>query len=463
MQREPRQSTADSARLPELRRLQGIALGALGRAHWLFLAALVVQLPLVFNSGYFSHDELQWLSFADVPWPEIPWNGWFDFEPFQYRPLTFNLWLLLSHLFGYNPVTMHMLRVLVAAIVALLLRATMLAFGVSATRASIAVLAFLLLPEVIYTHAWIGTYADSLCLGFALAAILLTLRADNAASRATMLCIALITGLLTALALASKESAVLLPMLLLLAALRRLDRVLAAAIAGSAFVVAVYLALRLDTILFAPRDSDVYAWSIARIPARLVEYAIYPFEFDRFDAAGAFWDTHRRFAVICWVTTVAVAASAGWRALAVFCIGWAVALGPTLILTFSASQYAYLAAAFVCGFFAVTWLQMPGIGRATLAGLALIALMHGQYIAAEMRRIGAIQRALYEDLPQLVATHATPLRIKAERTQEDIILRRLVHQIPSYHGNPLGDRVLAVEYADTQTADVVMSLDGRLH
>src|SRR5690242_20539969 len=36
--------------------------------------AFVLQLPLVLNSGYYNHDELQWISFADQPaFREIPW------------------------------------------------------------------------------------------------------------------------------------------------------------------------------------------------------------------------------------------------------------------------------------------------------------------------------------------------------------------------------------------------------
>jgi len=436
--------------------------GLLRRASWQFmLAALLVQLPLVLNHGYFSHDELQWLAYADVPWPEIPWNGWFDFEPFQYRPLTFNLWLLLSKLFGYSPVTMHLLRVLAGAAVALLLRATLCELGVPTARASIAALAFLLLPETSYAHAWIGTYADSLCLGFGLGALLLTLRADSATRVATVRS-ALAASVLTALALASKESAVLLPALLVLAALRRRDRVLAAAIAGSALVVALYLVLRLDTILYGPRDGSVYAWSTGHIPARLVEYAMYPFEFDRFDATGAFWDAHRRFAVMCWLATVTVAASAGWRALAAFCAGWVLALGPVLILTFSATHYAYLAAAFLCGFFAITWQRMPTLARLTLAGLTLLALVHGQWVAAEMRRIGDIQHNLYEDLLPLLANRTTTVYIKAERASEDIILRRLVFRIPSYRQVPLGERVVSIEHDDPTHAEFVMNPVGRL-
>ena len=42
-------------------------------AGWLlFAAAVLLQLPLALNPGYFSHDELQWAAFAadrvHVPW-----------------------------------------------------------------------------------------------------------------------------------------------------------------------------------------------------------------------------------------------------------------------------------------------------------------------------------------------------------------------------------------------------------
>lgn len=438
------------------------ALGALTRTRWLFVAALIVQLPLVFNPGYLSHDELQWLAFSDQPsWSLLPWNGWFDFRPFQYRPLTFNLWLLLSHLFGYSPMTMHLLRVLAGVIVALLLQATLLGFGVTAARASIAALVFLLLPEVVFTHAWIGTYADSLCLGFALGAILLTLRAGTATSAVAMLRTSLAVSVLTALALASKESAVLIPVLLVLVAAKRRDRVLAVAIASSALVVSAYLLLRLDTILYGPRDGGGYAWSIGNIPRRLAEYAMFPFEFDRFEATGAAFDTHRLLATLCWLVMAGVAATAGWRVFVAFCLGWMIALGPTLILSFSSSQYGYLAAAYLSGFFAVTWPDLRGVARTALAGAVLLAVVHGENIADEMRRIGRIQHNLYAELPQLVATHAAPLRIKAERVQEDIILRRLLFDIPSYRRIPLGDRLISADH-DTATADYVMREDGRL-
>src|SRR5262249_4364908 len=158
-----------------LRKLGQVVLRVVEKPGGLALIGLIVQLPLVLNLGYFNHDELQWLAFADQPSSEVPWSEWFDFTPFQYRPLTFNLWLLLSRWFGYQPVLMHLIRVLCGLGIALMLRAALLRFGASRASASVAALVFLLLPEVVYTHGWIGTYADSLFLAFTLGSILLTL------------------------------------------------------------------------------------------------------------------------------------------------------------------------------------------------------------------------------------------------------------------------------------------------
>ena len=51
------------------------------------LLLLALQLPLILNPGYFSHDELQWWARADVPsWSDLPWVPWLDLSPLQYRP-----------------------------------------------------------------------------------------------------------------------------------------------------------------------------------------------------------------------------------------------------------------------------------------------------------------------------------------------------------------------------------------
>jgi hypothetical protein len=57
------------------------------------LVGALLLVPLALNPGWFSHDELQWAAFAR-PLDGVPIAaGWLEVERFQYRPLTFELWL----------------------------------------------------------------------------------------------------------------------------------------------------------------------------------------------------------------------------------------------------------------------------------------------------------------------------------------------------------------------------------
>ena len=82
----------------------------------LFVLLVALQWLLVDNPGYFSHDELEWGARADVAhWRDLPWMGWADVAVLQWRPLTFNLWLLVSHAtFGW-PQAMHLAWVLMGS------------------------------------------------------------------------------------------------------------------------------------------------------------------------------------------------------------------------------------------------------------------------------------------------------------------------------------------------------------
>ena len=72
-----------------------------------FALVLLAQLPLILNPGYFSHDELQWAAFA-ADGRHVAWTAIGDF---QYRPLTFNLWMWLSRPLFARPQVFHALLV----------------------------------------------------------------------------------------------------------------------------------------------------------------------------------------------------------------------------------------------------------------------------------------------------------------------------------------------------------------
>ncbi|MGH8041407.1 MAG: hypothetical protein ACREPN_05110 [Rudaea sp.] len=434
--------------------------------YWFLLIALGLSLPLILNPGYFSHDELQWLAFADQPrLAQLPWNAWFDFSPFQYRPLTFNLWLLLSHWFGYQPMLMHLLRVLFGVAAAALLRDVLTSFEVTPRRAALACWIFLLTPYAIYTDAWIASFGDSLCLIFLLLALRYVLvQPGQAITFAQAAVRALPVAALAALALMSKESAIIFPAVLLIAAVRRCDRTVAASIVAAACIVAIYLCLRMQTILYPAHAAAGYAWSLANIPQRLAEYAVFPFLVGHFEVIAARTHLTNTGALICLALLLAAMADAGWRRFCVWVLGFAAALGPVLILDLSANQYAYLASAWLCAFVAWTWPRLTRPARILLVVPVLVVLVHGYQQTREIRHIGRIQQHLYQDLPRVLAHADSPIRIKTQRRRDDFILHRLLHDIPSYRHMPIGNRVIVIAFAqDLPKPDFVMAGDGHLH
>ncbi len=427
-------------------------------AFW--LAALLVSLPLVLNPGYFSHDELQWLAFADRDqWSDLPWQGWFDFRPFQFRPLTFNTWLLLSKLVGYQPPAMHAFIVGVGLLNAWLLRTCMIGSGVRAAVASVAVVLFLLSPHVMQVHGWVGTIGDLYCLLAALLAVrLLQLEAGRA--------IELIgVAVLTTLALWSKESAIVFPALMLAAWPRRRWS-LWMPIGISATIVLGYLALRWQTILYAPRSDAYYAWSLSNIPARLLDYAAFPFVPNLLEThVIRLHDSAWRWLLglgLC-ASLLALIARVSWRVLLILVVGWIACLGPTLLLPQSASVYAYLASGWAFAVCAWAWQQSGDGPRRLLLAIAAIVSLHGFLIGGRIVQIGILQHGVYAAIEPLLpnATQANPLRLAAENRRDHWALVRMFHEVPSWRRIPLADRLMIVTGDDDPTW--LVDSDGSLH
>ena len=414
------------------------------------VAALLISLPLVINPGYFSHDELQWLAFADRDqWSDLPWQGWFDFRPFQFRPLTFNTWLLLSKLVGYQPPLMHAFVVGLGLLNAWLLRACMVDSGIRAMIASVATLLFLLSPHVMQVHGWVGTIGDLYCLMSALLAVRILQREPGRAVEA----IAIAT--LTTLALLSKESAIVFPALLLAAWPRRRWS-LWLPIAISSVVVVGYLALRWQTILYMPRNDGNYVWSIANIPSRLLDYAAFPFLPDlaethviRLSHSVSRWT----FGLGLCAGLLALVGRVNWRLSMALVLGWIACLGPTLVLAQSASVYAYLASAWAFAVCAWAWQQSDTWPRRLLLAIASIVSLHGFLIGGRIVQIGVLQQGVYAAIEPLLpnATDARPLRLAAENRRDHWALVRMFHDVPSWRRVPLADRVIVVPGDDDPT------------
>lgn len=429
----------------------------------LLLSAVLLQAPLWLNPGYFSHDELQWAAFADVArWQELRWVAWTDVTAFQYRPLTFNLWLLLSHWLAPHPQAFHLLWVLLGTVNALLLSALLRGAGTTPRVALLGALSFALSPYAVYVHGWVGTLADLLWVGFGLGLALLG-QSARAGSRA--LETVALAAALTTLALLSKEAAIVLPALAALAwLLAGRQRAWGWITLGSAFPTLIYLALRLQLVLFATREPGLYSWELGAIPVRCFEYLVFPYAINVFEVFGlASYASASRLAAVALVAVIlhlAVWRAAPRLALALL-VGGVIALGPVLILNAAASQYGYGYAALAAGLVALAWAPAGRFARTGIALAAVLVLAHGGFVQYRMLEVG---RAHADFMPHLIAAlQADPqqdFRLFPARRHLHFAYQRLTFHIPRVGGTPLGARVSVVD--DPAKATHRIEVDGRI-
>ena len=422
---------------------------------------LLLQLPLILNPGYLSFDELQWWARADVPvLGDLPWLAWTDLRTFQYRPLTFNLWLLLAHALAAHAYAMHAVFVLLGTFNALLLAACVRTAGARRGTAAVAAVAFVLSPYVAYTHGWTGTLADLLVLLFGMlgARALLGACAVRAGS------IALLLALLVAAALLAKESAVVLPALWLIVAATRcgLRRALLL-VAPAALVAAAYLAPRIPVLWTSEAGSHGYAWALANIPSRITEYALYPWLPPLFEIGPTLGKSMFRiaFAALCAGAVLAALLRTHWRPAATWLLLCTIALAPVLVLARSFDQYAYLASAAGIGVVAFTWQRSDGIARALLLAAATVSSIHGVQVMLRMQEVGAIEQRFHGDLIAVLERSALPVRIVPARIGDAWMLERWIDYVPSYRGVSLTGR-FTVGAAQAGVITLTMQPDGAL-
>jgi len=429
---------------------------------------LLLQLPLIANPGYLSHDELQWLARADVPsWNALPWVSWLDFSPLQYRPLTFNVWLVLARTCGSTPELMHFVFVCLGTANAWLLARVLVAARISERVAYLSAIVFSLTPYVVYAHGWTGTLADLLTLAFGLLAARALQDAISATSPWTAAAHAAICTLFVAAALLCKESAIVLPALLLLAAFREApSRRLLVAIVPPVAIVVLYLALRLPILADRGHVDSAYAWSLRYVPARLTEYLLFPFMPPLFEIAPLLSKSTARIAAAggCLVLLLGALASIGWRWPLAWLIAFSVALAPVLVLAISYDHYAYLASAIAIAICAAAWPMLKQVPRVALGILAAIAMLHGIIVMSRIHAAGVIQRNLYEDLTVDLSRSPLPLHITAADSRDARLLGRLLRGVDTYRGVPFGARVRFGDEVPARPAERLlwMNRDGHL-
>lgn len=428
---------------------------------WLATALLILQAPLWLNPGYFSHDELQWATWAAAPSiGKLKFIAFGDFSSFQYRPLTFNLWLLLSHALFETPRLFHALFVLLGTLNALLLARILQAAGSSTRLALATALVFGLSPFAVWVHGWVGCLADLIWVGAALLATLAIQRLQMRAS--SVLPIMLVAALATMIGLLAKEAALSLPGLFACAALQRHGRkAWLAATLASAGVVLLYLGLRLDVLLHSPASSPGYVVDLAAIPRRWLEYQVYPWALGipEVNVLGLASATRWAILLLILASLVGFLGRASPNLLLAWLGAGTLALGPVLVLPASSNQYGYGFMAVTCGVMALAFPHLGRYGRALVVFLVLLTLVHGAQIQVEMFRAGHLQKVFSPALVEVAKTQPDgPIRLWPQR---DIhVYQRLSHDLPSSAGVRLGLRIEVVAQPDQATHEVLT--DGQI-
>jgi hypothetical protein len=423
---------------------------------------LCAQAMLIFNPGYYSHDELQWAHWAALQQGRFLDNGlWTNTHVFQYRPLTFSLWIWLSWRLFDHPYLFHAVIVVWGSLNAAMLASALRWQGLGARLSFCAALTFALGPYAAYTHGWVGTIADLIWVGSGLLIALLVQRKPSL----PVICIG--TFLLTATALLAKESALVIPALLLLAWwYSGRAHVWAAATVASAVPAGLYIAWRFEDILFAKAEAgSVYHWSATFIPWRWLEYQLFPMMTNRF-AVGhldgrAFGNTRVQLALLLWLMLIWALWRAGKRWPLAFLLAGTAALGPVLILAEFANQYAYGFAAVTAAICAMAWPHQRRAAHLAMALAAVLCVWHGLGTARSMRAFGVAQAVFSPALADAVAkAHGGRVRLRLQPHADRWLYLRLTSGIPSYAGVPIGDRVELVK--DGGEADYEVQADGVL-
>lgn len=409
------------------------------------------QWLLLANPGYFSHDELAWGARATAgPLASLPWQSWLDVGTFQYRPLTFNLWLLIAHWLHDWPVLFHALWVVLGCAMAWLLRGVLHRCGCRDAVAMTAALVFVLNPYAVYVHGWVATLADLIWAGSGLLLLRwLLIRHPLPARTAPAGAEPVATDparsgwpdvaagvLAMLLALSAKEAGLALAPLAWLGwlLLGRPLPWLRVAI-GLSLPALAYLALRLGVILYLPRLDDAYTWSLAAIIGNAVSYPLYVLipaapEVDSTLLASPLW---LALAGLVWLALLAGLAGAGVRLAVAFVVGTGLALGPVLILDGAANQYAYGASLLAAGLLALAWPRLSAWARVVVMVMALVSTWHGVNVQRFIHRAGQVQAVFTPALAAVVAEHGPgPITLGLENQAERWLYLRLTYDPLAY-------------------------------
>ncbi len=202
--------------------------------------------------------------------------------------------------------------------------------------------------------------------------------------------------------------------------------------------------------------------AIANLPLRWLEYQAFP---PIVPLQEAFLTLQRPVpaVVACglWLALVVAVWRASRRLAWLFLLGGFAALLTVLPLASSWNHYAYGFAALAAMTVAAAWPRASRNGRIAIATFGILCTLHGGFVMWRMQQVGRIQAVFSPALAQAVhARSGGVVALRLDPQAKAWIFQRLTHQVPSYDGIAIGDRVRLVEAGGD--ADYIVLPDGRL-
>ncbi len=407
----------------------------------ILLVTVLGMLLLVANPGYYSHDELQRLDYVEKYglWQYLSAHlVLVQGEGFgtPVRPVSFLVQGVLALVMRDYPVVVHLVDVLTHSAVAVLVFLTLLRFGLTRTVALAASLIFALNPMSVIAVGWSAALMDRWFVLFGVGALMCVESHVRRRSGVTTLGLVFI---LVLLAILSKETAIMLPGLMLLFVLMdptliRSRRFWQACIAMALPVIA-YLFYRLPAILasFENGGSGSYSASLANVSDGLLVYLAYPFLFTLTEAVnwvfvspfliGSALFGHLAIVAVMWHVK-------GWRTAVGYVCCYLLFLAPVLFIPTKAAHYLYAPSIFFS--IAIAWLLVESSWcfspRQLFGCLALtLALVHTVVVQGFVYRLGSCMATAMTSLEAVHKTLGYPemLEMRAEPGASRHVLHRI--------------------------------------
>lgn len=247
---------------------------------------ILFYLPLILTPGYYSHDELSiWRASINF--------GWAPFTNFSsagfYRPLGWNMQILIMHFAGNIPQLVHLFNVLLHAVNGVLFYFILrrLTNSNNYKFPLISAVLFVISPLAAFAVGWTATLFDVSYMFFILIIILIMVSFKDVGEKSSWLNwknFALFTGffILTVLSLLCKESAIMAVVYIGITFIWfKSGKVRILALSSAALASGIYMLLRLQGILTMASggESNPYGFNLGNIGGHLVSYLLYPFAF----------------------------------------------------------------------------------------------------------------------------------------------------------------------------------------